>query len=224
MKKRVGVVLRPNTLKSGKSVYTVLESIQKIIIENECIPISITPNVIDINKKLNDSEKEELINEIKNLDGVILQGGDNFYDYDRVIAKYFIENNIPTLGICLGMQLLASLYEDNLILIDKSKYNEHKLEDGSTHKIKIDKNSKLYKILNVEETNVNTYHKEMITNPGIFSVSAVSSDNIIEAIEYNKNDFAIGVQWHPEKDIDTNIESKKIFEEFFKTIKSYKRL
>lgn len=39
--------------------------------------------------------------------GIILQGGDNLYEIDKKIVKYLYDKDIPTLGICLGMQIMA---------------------------------------------------------------------------------------------------------------------
>lgn len=222
MKKRVGVVLRPDKIMSGKDVFILLDIIRKIIIEYNCIPVCIVPNILDINSKLSEEESNDLTNELNNLDGIILQGGDDFYDYDKVIVRKVIKENIPVLGICLGAQLLASIDKDNLELIDNKKYNNHKFDSFDiTHEITINKDSMLFKIIGKEKINVNSFHKVRIANPDIFNVSAISNDGIIEAIEYNKNDFALGVQWHPEKNLN-DINNKKIFDSFFTAVKGHK--
>ena len=53
-------------------------------------------------------------------------------------------------------------------------------------------------------------------NNGIYTISSNSS-NCIESIEYPNNDFYLGVQWHPEKNIDTDINSIKIFKRLIKS-------
>ena len=40
-------------------------------------------------------------------DGIILTGGDHFVDNDFLLIHYLYERDIPTLGICLGMQAMA---------------------------------------------------------------------------------------------------------------------
>ena len=40
-------------------------------------------------------------------DGVIFQGGKDLYPYHYQILNYCINNNIPVLGICMGMQLIG---------------------------------------------------------------------------------------------------------------------
>lgn len=219
MKKRVGIVLRPDTILSGKNVYILLDSIRKIIISYNCIPVPISPNTIDVHQILSDEKQIELVNEIKNLDGIILQGGNDFYDYDRIIAKYFLNNDIPILGICLGAQLLSSISENNLEKIDLDKYNNHLFNDHNIkHEIIIDKNSFLYEIIKEEKILVNSFHKSMIKPNSKFTVSAYSIDNVVEAIEFKNKKFALGLQWHPEKEPYDKY-NKKIFDKFFDTIK-----
>lgn len=213
MNKRVGLILRPDINGTNKYIYEIYDDFRKIIINNNCIPVGIIPNIIDINNKLNDEEVNELINELKRCDGIICQGGDDFYDYDKIVVKYAIERDIPILGICLGMQLMSSIYEDNKYLLDNN-YHNHK---DCNHEIIIDKNSKLYNIIEEEKINVNSFHVEHITNPGIYSISAYSDDGVIEGLEYNKNTFNVGVQWHPERDID-KVYNQKLFKAFFEAI------
>ena len=216
MKKIIGIVGRPDINITNKKVFITIEYFKDIVIHFSCLPLGILPNIKDINKKLNDEEINDLYSILKLCDGIILQGGDKYYDYDRVILKYAIDNDIPILGICLGAQTMASLYEDNTKIIDLKLYDNHNIE-GYFHDILIDNNSKLYNIIGKNKISVNTYHKEMITDPGIYKITAYSTDGIIEAIEYNKNKFNIGVQFHPEKNFeDENM--YKIFEAFFKAV------
>ena len=57
-------------------------------------------------------------NKVKSLidmcDYFILQGGSDFYDVDIKIVKYLYDKNIPTLGICLGMQTMAFAFNGKL--------------------------------------------------------------------------------------------------------------
>lgn len=47
--------------------------------------------------KLSTSNKKDLERILKLCDGIIFQGGSKFYSYDKYIAKYVIENDIPAL-------------------------------------------------------------------------------------------------------------------------------
>jgi len=80
----------------------------------------------------------------------------------------------------------------------------HKLETGIDG-IGIDKNSKwLYDIFGTESIElIATAHHQALDPDRLaegLTVVAKSSDGIIEAVEYQDNLFALGLQWHPERD------------------------
>lgn len=212
MKRKIGIISRYDKNISGKDVFIMYDSFKNIILDNGLLPICIIPPVYNINNSVNDKEEKD-INELLDMcDGIILQGGDDFYDYDKKVCEYAIKNNKPILGICLGMQCMASIYQNNL-----NKINNH---NDTFHKINIVKNSKLFNILGEDNILVNSYHNEYVNDPGIYSVSALSYDNVIESIEYNNNTFNLGVQFHPEKTYYEDENMKKIFVEFFDSIKN----
>lgn len=115
------------------------------------------------------------------------------------------------LGICLGMQELATLYHGTL-------YDVNNHLTSSYHIISIKENTLLYKILNTKEILVNSRHKSAVKETDLIT-SSLSKDNVIESIEDNKKRFVLGVQWHPENTYDTNIYSRKIFTYFIKVCK-----
>jgi len=140
-------------------------------------------------------------------DGIVLSGGDNFCENDFLLVDYLYKNDIPTLGICLGMQSMGEYFNDrNEIRVE----NHHSL-DEYVHKIKIEKGSLLYKIIGKSEINVNSRHHNAITKPKL-KISAISEDDIIEAVEDANKKFFLGVEWHPESLNDEN--TKKLFEYF----------
>lgn len=174
----------------------------KKIVDNGGIPLLI-PYVDD--KYIQDT--------LEMCDGLLLPGGNRVTKSNLEVVDYFYKNNKPMLGICLGMQTLAmySVNKDRkqakkiIKLIDNS-VNHWPVElnrdnnDTVVHKVRIDKNSKLFKIINKEEIMVNSVHKCTFTEVGSkFKISALSEDGLIEGIEYNDEDkFIIGVQFHPE--------------------------
>ena len=44
-------------------------------------------------------------------------------------------------------------------------------------------------------------------------------DGLIEAVEKKQEDFNIGVQWHPEKNFDTDIYSQRLLKAFIEAAK-----
>lgn len=188
----IGVVGRKEN-----SYYKINDSIYKMLISFDVVPLLILPNEIDIYLKL--------------CDGVIIPGGDDINNYDIYVCNYCIENNIPILGICLGMQVMASLKEDNLVL---NKEN-HK---DVTHKIVTKPDSIVGRI--VGDSYVNSRHNYHATEVGDYDITAYSTNGYIEAIEYKKNKFNVGVQWHPEDMIDYDENQKKLIKEFIDATKN----
>lgn len=140
-------------------------------------------------------------------DGIVLSGGDNFTKNDFLLVEYLYQKNIPTLGICLGMQSMAKYFSNQ----EEINIENHLSANKYVHYINIDKNSLIYKILGKEKVLVNSRHKSAIIDTKIF-VSARSDDGAIEAVEDNVKKFFVGVEWHPESLDDEN--TKKLFEYF----------
>lgn len=158
----------------------------------------------------NDSQTEfELLKPlIDKCSGFILQGGTIYYDIDLLITKYLYDNNISTLGICLGMQTMAALKGT------MGKINNHYSKDKYVHDIIIDKDSKLYEILNKDKIMVNSRHYDYISDTE-FKIGA-HHNNTIEEIEDESKNFFLGIQWHPESLMDEN--SILLFNSFFDSI------
>lgn len=186
------------------------------------------------------------------IDGLILTGGDDINprlfqeeslpetqipdlkrdSFDLLLIKYAIQKNIPILGVCRGMQLLnvyfgGSLYQD--LKYNEEVYLKHLQGGGSPH-------ISVHKIIPVEDSFldklftddlwVNSFHHQSIkVVGGNLRISAKSSDNVIEAIEYiDDNHFILGVQWHPEMMYSqgNNGDMKELFQYFMDRLKQKK--
>lgn len=152
-------------------------------------------------------------------------------DFEIQLLKGAVEKKVPVLGICGGHQLInvyfgGTLYQD-IPSQCKGAIN-HKQptpSDNSYHSIKIYPSTKLSKITGTDSTAVNSTHHQSIKEIGNgLKVSAVAEDGMIEAIEFDGDDFIVGVQWHPERLYAKEYSSRKIFEEFIKRAKKIIRL
>lgn len=197
MKPLIGIISRSYYSATDKKINIIYDDIISSVIKSNGIPLG-----IPYNKPI-----EDYLNICK---GFILQGGDDINEYNLEIIKLLKEKNIPTLGICLGMQEM--FYEDNLIDISNHNIN-------SLHEINIIKDTLLYKILKKDKILVNSRHNSSLINSN-YLISSISKDNIIESLELPNHIFFLGLQWHPENLYDIDSNSKKIFDYFIKICKN----
>ena len=131
------------------------------------------------------------------------------------------------------MQLLnvyfgGSLYQD--LKYNEEVYLKHLQGDTSphipVHKIIPVEDSFLNKLF-TDDLWVNSFHHQSIKAVGDkLQISAKSSDNVIEAIEYiDDNHFILGVQWHPEMMYSqgNNGDMKELFQYFMERLKQKKK-
>lgn len=73
----------------------------------------------------------------------------------------------------------------------------------------------LFDIIGKKRIGVNSYHHQAIKvlSPE-FREMAVSDDGIIEAIYMPESSFIVGVQWHPEFNYKTDVNSAKLVSSF----------
>lgn len=167
-----------------------------------------TSTKYDEQPDLTDEDKEMIIRQIKMCDGVVLTGGFKTNKFDRFIVDYLIENDIPTLGICLGMQQLSNYGREVFVNEPNDSSVMHRTDDDTcVHDITIEKDTKLYEIIKKEKINVNSRHFYHIVPNELFINSSHTEDGYIESIEMQNKKFIIGVQWHPEDIYDENTDN-----------------
>ena len=112
----------------------------------------------------------------------------------------------PVLGICRGIQLLAAADGGSLIAdLPSAGYDFH-CDEGRefepVHEISVDPGSIAHQAL-AGAGRVNSIHHQAVATIGrTLRASAWSSDGIIEAIEAPG---VLGVQWHPERLIRSDL-------------------
>lgn len=163
------------------------------------------------------------------VDGVLVPGGFGGRGVEGKIcaAKYARENNIPYLGICLGMQIaVIEFARDVLGYADanSSEFDpegEHSVIDlmpdqlgvkmGGTMRLgaypcKVKKGTKMYaayKQDNISERHrhrfeFNNDYRDEIQKAGMEICGTSPDGKLVEAVEVPANDFFVGVQFHPE--------------------------
>ena len=180
-----------------------------------------------------DSEEitvENVEEQLAGVDGILVPGGFGSRGIEGMIlaSKYARENQIPYLGICLGMQIAVIEYARNVLGIKDA--NSGEFDEFCQHKVidymsgqsdDINKGGTLrlgaypcnikpgttmercYNTINISERHRHRYefnndYREMLEKAGLV-LSGISPDGrLIEAVELTEKPFYVGVQYHPE--------------------------
>jgi putative glutamine amidotransferase len=113
--------------------------------------------------------------------------------------------DLPTLGICRGMQLMAVHAGGTLVqhTPDAVGHTDHSPGGDvfGTTEVRIETASQLAKVQGEQVVGPCHHHQSVATHPG-FVVTGRSPDGTIEAMESTVTEgdssFWVGVQWHPE--------------------------
>lgn len=213
------------TYKTNKIDTFIRDEVKQAIFDNGGIAIGILPTEEYINycgddweDNLSESQKENLISQIKLCNGIILQGGIETDNYESIIAKYCYDKDIPILGICAGQNnIVRALGGTTCKISNPQKHN--KSFDDYVHTIQIIENSKFHKIVCTNEMKVNSRHKRTIANCPNLDKVAFCDDNYPDVVESKNKKFYIGVRFHPESLYKKDQNHNKIFIEFINICK-----
>lgn len=123
---------------------------------------------------------------------------------DLALAEAARTHEVPTLGICLGVQVMnvaagGTLIQDIDTQHDTEIRHASDPEDRGRHDVIIEKGTHLASLLPAGQMNVNSSHHQAIRRVGQgLRVTAVAPDGIVEGLEDPRHPFYLGVQWHPE--------------------------
>lgn len=194
------------------NILKVPSSILKIIYENDMTPLIFSPKDQNYDTFFDKTYIDYLL---KQVSGIIIPGGEAWTSMDSYILKKCIDDDICTLCICLGNQLLG--LANDYIVEDRLELNNsniiHNTKNKYAHNIFIKEDSLLYKIIGKNVIEVNSRHNFHVNNI-IGKVDAYSADGYVEAIEIENKRFILGVQFHPE-DLYDDVNIRKIFDYFF---------
>ena len=175
-------------------------------------------NGVKVNVGFIDSEtinKDTVQNILKDYDGILVPGGFGNRGIEGKITaiKYARENNIPFLGICLGMQMAVVEFARNVLGIkdaDSAEFSNTTKKGGTmrlgNYPCKIKKDTLAYKIYEKENINerhrhrfeYNNDYKERLEEAGLICSGTSPDGTLVEIVEYKNHPFFIAGQFHPE--------------------------
>jgi len=143
---------------------------------------------------------------------------------ELTLARWAYADDLPTLGICRGQQVLnvalgGSLWQD--LRYQGVTDVEHSDADGRVrsaliHRVRLDPDSRLAQLIDETDIEVNSLHHQAVkTVAPQLRVTGQSDDGVIEALESRERRFMIAVQWHPEE-IDDLGWVRRLFQGFVK--------
>ena len=189
---KIGIPLKYSRLEDGRCILYLSERLRRTIQKagGFVVPIVQVQDVDYCDTKydefyeLTEKEKKQIQEYLDMVDGVIFPGGHKITPFDVYLLQCCVERDIPTLGICLGMQLM-SCFDENF-KVYKNDTNIIHYQDSDlelSHKVTIQKDTLLYQILKEDEISVNSFHNYHVEVDNCYLVDAVSEDGYIEGIE-----------------------------------------
>lgn len=195
-------------------------------------------------EKINDQNAANLL---EGLDGVLIAPGFGQRGINGKFAalKYTRENDIPTLGICLGMQCMVIEYARNVLglteansteierttpdpVIDLMEEQKNVTNMGASMRLGaydcvLQKDSITYNAYGKEEIQerhrhrfeFNNAYKEQFEAAGMKCVGVNPETNLVEVVELPEKKWFVGVQYHPEYN-STVVNPNPLFMSFVK--------
>lgn len=169
----------------------------------------------------------ELEDLLPRLDGIVFSGGidlqpslygaskhpaEDEYDpkldeFEMTMASWALQEDIPVLAVCRGMQLInvllgGTLYQD--IPSQCSGALNHCRRDqprtALTHTVLVEEGSLMERVLGTRLLSVNSLHHQAIKDLGKgVRISGRAEDGLAELLELPEQRFVLGVQGHPEE-------------------------
>lgn len=205
-----------------------------------------------LNLKFIQSEKinaENVEEKLQGLDGIVIAPGfgQRGVEGKLIAARYTRENDIPTFGICLGMQCMVIEFARNVLNLEDANSSEMDAQSpyrvidlmeeqknittmgGSmrlgAYKCELKEGSLLYKAYGKKEIKERHRHrfefnsdfKQDFEDAGMKCTGINPDTALVEAVEVPANKWYVGVQFHPEYN-STVLEPNPLFMSFMKAV------
>ncbi|HEU0003741.1 MAG TPA: gamma-glutamyl-gamma-aminobutyrate hydrolase family protein [Ktedonobacteraceae bacterium] len=123
------------------------------------------------------------------------------------LASWALQEDVPTLGVCRGMQVLnvaldGTLYQDIDDLRPDSLHHSRRdqARDFLAHRVNVLPGSRVEQLLGPGSFMVNSLHHQAVHQPGRgVVISGTADDGIPEMLEIPGRRFVVAAQFHPEE-------------------------
>jgi putative glutamine amidotransferase len=148
------------------------------------------------------------------LDGLILAGGADYGEnperdaFEIALGLAALDADLPLLGVCRGMQLMNLARGGTLIehLPDVVGHSDHRLVPGAfgDHDVRLADGSLAARAAGELTHATKSHHHQGVDEigEGLRVTGWAAVDELPEALEDPSRRFALGVQWHPEADVE----------------------
>jgi putative glutamine amidotransferase len=127
---------------------------------------------------------------------------------EMLLTRAALDADLPVLGVCRGMQLLAVAAGGRLHqhLPDVLGHDKHRPAPGvyGSQPARFAGGSRIAALLG-EDIEIDCYHHQGVADAGTLTVTGRTDDGLAEAVEDPARRFVLGVQWHPEVGRDTRL-------------------
>jgi putative glutamine amidotransferase len=150
--------------------------------------------------------------------------------FELVLARAALERpNLPVLCVCRGMQLLNVTLGGDLVPHIPDVFGTavvHRTPDVQAipHAVEVAPESRLASVYGATSITVQSVHHQAVgrLGEGLRAV-AWAADGVVEAIESERHDFVVGVQWHPELDVAVEDRARDLFHALVEKSRRYAR-
>ena len=148
---------------------------------------------------------------------------------DELLLQDAYSQRKPILGICYGLQTLNVWRSGSLIQhLDTKTEHQTASQQEFAHQARLEPGSWLAELLGkgLESIPVNSSHHQAVrkVGDGLRVAARCPEDAVIEAVEgTDREHYVLAVQWHPERGIERDVFSRKIFESLIQAAAQWQR-
>jgi len=172
----------------------------------DCLPVIVANNVSFIKELLNS----------ETIDGILLSGGNSLVKYggnsterdnvDNYLLEYAIQQKIPLIGVCRGMQSIQDFFSNPIQRVDGHVAIEHELNVFGNDSVSLPL-SKYNTVMAYHEFGSHTSIEPLRT-------LAKSLDGVVMSIAHKYHSI-LGLMWHPERQTPFSTLDQRLFVDVF---------